>query len=52
VVKAKFSPTVLFNASVVLAGLKSPQGGSGELLLWSKQKKIQGLISEAILDEV
>lgn len=46
------APTVLFNASVVLAGLKSPSGGSAKLLSWCKSKKIQGLVSEVILDEV
>lgn len=45
-------PTVLFNASVVLAGLKSPSGGSGKLLFWSKKHNIKGIISEVILDEV
>lgn len=44
--------TCLFNASVVLAGLKSPAGGSGKLLLWIRQAKIKGVISEIILDEV
>lgn len=43
---------VLFNASVVLAGLKSRAGGSGELLQWVKQGKIKGIISETIFDEV
>ena len=46
------TPTVFFNASVVLAGLKSPSGGSGKLLLWIKRNKIKGVISEIILDEV
>jgi len=45
-------PTVLFNASVILAGLKSPSGGSGKLLSWVKQRKISGVISEPILDEI
>lgn len=44
-------PRVFFNASVILAGLKSPKGGSGKLLCWSKQKKIKGVISEVVLDE-
>lgn len=43
---------VLFNASVVLAGLKSPIGGSGKLLQWVRQDKIKGIISEVIFDEV
>lgn len=46
------SAYVLFNASVVLAGLKSRTGGSGELLQWVKQSKIKGIISETIFDEV
>lgn len=43
---------VFFNASVILAGLKSPSGGSAKLLSWCKSKKIQGLVSEIIADEV
>lgn len=43
---------VFFNASVVLAGLKSPSGGSAKLLTWSRTKKIDGSISEIVLDEV
>lgn len=43
---------VLFNASVVLAGLRAPKGGSGKILFWAKKRKINGLISEIILDEV
>jgi len=42
---------VLFNASVILAGLKSPAGGSGKLLFLSRTNKITGVISEIILDE-
>lgn len=44
--------SVLFNASVVLAGFKSPKGGSGKILSWAKKGKIKGVISEIILDEV
>lgn len=43
---------ILFNASVVLAGLNSPVGGSGTLLRLVKSKEITGNISELILDEV
>jgi len=50
--KEQSVPNVLFNASVVLAGLKSPMGGSGKLLQWANQKKITGIISEVILDEI
>ena len=45
-------PKVLFNASVILAGLKSPAGGSAKLLNFTKSGKITGVISEIILDEV
>lgn len=45
-------PKVFFNASVILAGLKSPSGGSGKILKWGRQKKIKALASELILDEV
>lgn len=44
--------TVFFNASVILAGLRSPRGGSGKVLDWTKRRKIKGYISEAVLDEV
>ena len=44
--------SVFFNASVVLAGLKSPKGGSGKILSWAKKGKIKGVISEIILDEI
>lgn len=48
----KKSPRVFFNASVILAGLKSPSGGSSKLLQFTKSRKITGMISEIILDEV
>lgn len=44
-------PKVFFNASVILAGLKSPVGGSGKILSWSKNHKIDGVISEIVADE-
>lgn len=43
---------VFFNASVVLAGFRSPTGGSAKLLAWSKAKKINGIVSEIVVDEV
>lgn len=43
---------VLFNASVILSGLKSPKGGSGKLLQFVKLGKIDGKISEVIYDEI
>lgn len=46
------SLTVFFNASVVLAGLKSPKGASAKLISWAQQKKIKGVTSEIILDEI
>ncbi|MBU1085406.1 MAG: putative toxin-antitoxin system toxin component, PIN family [Candidatus Beckwithbacteria bacterium] len=45
-------PKVFFNASVILSGLYSPKGGSAKLLSWVKQKKIIGIISEIIVDEI
>jgi putative PIN family toxin of toxin-antitoxin system len=45
-------PRVFFNASVILAGLHSPSGGSGTLLTFVQQKRIIGLISEIVLDEL
>lgn len=48
----KQSLSVFFNASVILAGLRSPKGGSGELLRLAKNKEISGVASEVILDEV
>jgi len=50
--KKKKRPTVFFNASVILAGLKSPRGGSARLIFWVQEGKIKGIISELILDEV
>lgn len=49
--KKKSTSSVFFNASVILAGLHSPSGGSAKLLNWVKQGKLEGLISEIILDE-
>ncbi len=47
----KKTPIVLLNASVILAGLSSPNGGSGKILFWCKQNKIAGIASEVIVDE-
>lgn len=49
---AKKPTLVLFNASVVLAGLKSPTGGSAKVISWVGKGKIKGIISETILDEI
>ena len=43
---------VFFNASVILAGLKSPKGGSAKVLRWAKQGKFLAFISEIVADEV
>ncbi len=43
---------VFFNASVILAAIKSPNGGSGKLISWVKNHKIKGIISEIIFHEV
>ncbi len=50
--KNNLPPRVFFNASVIIAGLKSPGGGSAKLLKYAKQKQIIGIISEIIMDEV
>lgn len=42
---------VLFNASVILAGINSPCGGSAKVLGFAKEGKIEGVISEVIFDE-
>jgi len=44
-------PKVFFNASVILAGLRSPVGGSGKILNWASEGRIEGFTSEIILDE-
>ncbi len=44
-------PIVFFNASVILSGIHSPSGGSGKLLTLVKQRRINGIMSEIILDE-
>ncbi len=43
---------VLFNASVVLAGLRSKNGASGELLKLVNNRKIIGFISQMIFEEI
>lgn len=50
--KLRKPPIVFFNASVILAGLASPSGGSAKLLAWMQQRKITGIVSEIVLDEV
>lgn len=50
--KKKQKIRVFFNASVILAGLRSPKGASGILLSWVKQQKITGVISEIVWSEV
>ncbi len=43
---------VFFNASVILAGLHSRTGASGTLLTLVRQRKIIGIISEIVWNEV
>lgn len=50
--RKSLKPKVFFNASVILSGLHTSSGGSGKLLSWVKQKRIIGVISEVVLDEV
>lgn len=45
-------PRVLFNASVVFSAFCSETGASRKLMTFIKRKRINGLISEAILDEL
>lgn len=45
-------PKVLFNASVVLSGIYSPNGGSSKVLSYIKDEKIDGYITEIIEDEI
>lgn len=51
-VQKNLKAKVLFNASVILSGLHSPNGGSAKVLKHAKEGKIDGIISEIILDEV
>jgi len=46
------SLTVFLDASVILAGMASPQGGSGFLLQAAKQKKITLIATPLIINEV
>lgn len=50
--KKNSSEKILFNASVVLAGINSPSGGSAKVLSLARSGKIPGVISEIILDEI
>lgn len=50
--RKNLKPRVFFNASVILSGIATPSGGSGKLLSLVRQKRIIGIISEVILDEV
>lgn len=50
--KKKQKIRVFFNASVILAGLRSTKGASGVLLSWIKKQKITGVISEIVWSEV
>ena len=45
-------PLVFFNASVVIAGILSPKGGSAKVINWVKRGEIHGIISEIIFNEV
>ena len=45
------TPVVFFNASVILAGLNSPKGGSAKVLNLSAKGKIKGFVSEIVVLE-
>lgn len=49
--RKRLLPRVVFNASVLLSALRSPNGGSGELLKLLRKKRFVGIVSETILDE-
>ncbi|MEK7074041.1 MAG: putative toxin-antitoxin system toxin component, PIN family [Patescibacteria group bacterium] len=50
-IQKNYEKRVLFNASVILSGIRSPNGGSAKLLHFVKQKQIIGTVSETIIDE-
>ena len=50
--KSQPATHVFFNASVIIAGLRSPTGRSAKLLRWVGKKRIKGIVSEIVLDEV
>lgn len=43
---------VFFDASVIIAALLSPSGGSAQLLKYIKLGKIVGIISQTVIEEV
>ena len=43
---------VFFDASVIIAALLSPTGGSSLLFQYLKEEKIIGIISQTVVDEV
>ena len=47
----KSAPTVVFDTSVFLSGLASPNGGSAKLLKLCRKRRIHGVISKTILHE-
>ena len=50
--KKSFIPVIVFfNASVIIAGLRSPKGGSAKLLDFASQKKITAIVSNIIVNE-
>lgn len=50
--KPKKNFRVFFNASVLLAALRSPRGASGNLVKLVRSSAIKGIISEIVYDEV
>lgn len=43
---------VFFDASILLSGLYSPRGASGELLRMARERKILGYVSDFVIQEV
>lgn len=46
------APKVFLDASVIIAGIKRPIGGSGVILKACQKRKIEGAVSRIILKEV
>ena len=45
------APIVVFDTSVLLAGLASPKGGSAKLLTFCRKRRIHGVVTKPIIRE-
>jgi putative PIN family toxin of toxin-antitoxin system len=48
----RFNEKVYFDASVIIAGLLSPTGGSSALLTLAQQNSIIGITSQTVVEEI